>query len=102
MGMGTMASFDDRQRLIRALLIGSGVTALLISTLHRQEAFLIGFLCAIAQDQVLFLRQALRLTAPETRALFGRGLPRRALLVKASVMFTFISIAVLTIFINEL
>ncbi len=102
MAMGRMACFADHQRLIRALVIGSGFTALLLSTLHRQEAFLIGFLGAISQDQVLFLRQALRLNAQETRALFGRGLPRRALQVKASLVFTFISIAVLTMFINEL
>jgi uncharacterized membrane protein len=57
---------------------------------------------AIGQDQILFFREALRLDAHQTRDLFGQGLSRRALLVKATVVFTFLSIGVLTLFINEL
>lgn len=102
MGLGRLACFDERKRLRRALLLGVAFTALLLPILHSQEAFLLGFLIAIGQDQILFFREALRLDAPQTRALFGHGLSRRALLVKATVVFTFLSIGVLTLFINNL
>ena len=102
MGLGRLACFDERKRLVRALLIGSGLAPLLILALHPQEALLLAFLVAIGQDQILFFREALRLDAHQTRDLFGQGLSRRALLVKATVVFTFLSIGVLTLFINEL
>lgn len=102
MGLGRLACFDERKRLCRALLLGGAFTALLLPILHPQEAFLLGFLVAIGQDQILFFREAMRLDAPHTRALFGHGLSRRALLVKGTVVFTFLSIGVLTLFINTL
>jgi uncharacterized membrane protein len=102
MGLGRLACFDERKRLVRALVIGSGLAPLLILALHPQEAFLLAFLVAIGQDQILFFREALRLDVHQTRDLFGQGLSRRALLVKATVVFTFLSIGVLTLFINEL
>lgn len=96
------ANFDERRRLGRALVIGAILTTGLLATLHRQEAFLIGFLAAITQDQVVFFRESLQLDAPETRSLFGHGLSRRAVLVKGSVIFTFISVGLLTLCINDL
>jgi len=96
------ADFDERKRLARALLIGVVFTALLASSLRLQEALLIGFLAAISQDQVIFFRESLQLDAPETRSLFGHGLTRRMLLVKGSVIFTFISVGVLTLSVNHL
>lgn len=95
-------SFDERKRLARALPIGVGLTAVLMAVLNLQEAFLLAFLAAIGQDQLIFFRKALGLDAARTRALFQQGLSRRALLVKLGVVFTFTSIIVLTACINYL
>ncbi|MFN6352859.1 MAG: DUF1345 domain-containing protein [Cyanobacteriota bacterium] len=102
MPMVHAANFDEKKRLARALPIGAILTILLVHSLQPQEAFLIGFLAAIGQDQVIFLRESLHLDAPETRSLFGRDLTRRALLVKQSVIFTFISVGWLTLCVNDL
>jgi uncharacterized membrane protein len=96
------ACFDERNRLARALPLGVVLTGLLTFKLSLPEAFLMGFLVAIAQDQLLFFREALRLDASETRQLFSHGLPRRALLVQGSIIFTFLSIGLLTLCINDL
>lgn len=96
------ACFDERKRLARALPIGVVITAALIPILRLQEGFLIGFLAAISQDQLIFFRESLRLDANETRDLFGQGLSRRSLLVKESALFTFASVGLLTLIVNEL
>lgn len=97
-----MACFDERKRFTRALVIGLLLTALLTPTLHLKEAFLLGFLATISQDQILFFRESLRLDAPGTRTLFGHGLSRWAFLVMGSVVFTFVSVALLTLGVNDL
>jgi uncharacterized membrane protein len=96
------ACFNARKRLARALPIGVVLSALLIPILRLQEAVLIGFLAAIGQDQLLFFRESLRLDAASTRSLFGQGHSRRAVLVNLSVLFTFASVGLLTLFVNEL
>lgn len=98
----TAASFDESKRLGRALLIGAGLTTALLPALQLQEAALVGSLAAIGQDQVIFFRDSLQLEAAKTRSLFCHGLPRQAVLVQGSVLFTFLSVGLLTLSINEL
>ncbi|MEB3300996.1 MAG: DUF1345 domain-containing protein [Cyanobacteriota bacterium] len=102
MPLAHAANFDERTRLARALPIGVILTILLVASLRLQEAFLIGYLAAIGQDQVIFLRESLHLDASKTRSLFSHGLIRMALLVKLSVIFTFISVGWLTLCVNDL
>lgn len=94
--------FEERRRLARALPIGVVVSLALMRWLGAQEAFPIGFLAAISQDQWLFFRESLRLDAHGTREIFGQWPPRRLMLLRGSVVFTFISIGLLSLCLNDL
>ncbi|MFM1798140.1 MAG: hypothetical protein RLZZ117_418 [Cyanobacteriota bacterium] len=94
--------FEERRRLVRALLIGVALTALLLRWLRLQEAFPIAFLVAISQDQWLFVREGLRLDEAATRKAFSRLPGGRWLLLRGSIVFSFISIGLLSLCVNDL
>ena len=81
--------------------MGVVVTILLVQLLHLREAFPIGFLAAIVFDQTLFFVEAFRVNASETREIFGRWLPSRALLLERTVIFTFISVGLLSLCVRD-
>lgn len=94
--------FEERRRLARALSIGVALTALLMHCLRLQEAFPIAFLVAISQDQWLFFREGLRLDGPATRKAFSRLPGGRWLLLRGSIIFSFISIGLLSLCVDDL
>lgn len=94
--------FEERRRLARALPLGVVLSLVLMRWLGPEEAFPIAFLGAISQDQWLFFRESLRLDARGTREIFGQWPPRHLLLLRGSVVFTFISIGLLSICLNDL
>lgn len=94
--------FEERRRLSRALPIGVALTVLSLRWLHLQEAFPIAFLVAISQDQWLFFRQGLRLDATATRQAFSLLPPGPRFLLRGSVLFSFISIGLLSLCVNDL
>ena len=94
--------FEERRRLARAVPIGVVFTMVSLRWLRLQEAFPIAFLLTISQDQWLFFREGLRLDGPATRQAFSRMPPGRWLLLRGSVLFTFISIGLLSLCVNDL
>ncbi|MFM8525395.1 MAG: hypothetical protein ACKOCM_07220 [Cyanobacteriota bacterium] len=75
------ACFRDGSRFLRSLSVGIVVTVVLVEPLRLREAFPIDFLMAIVFDQALFFREGFRANAAKTRAIFGRWLPSRVLLL---------------------
>lgn len=94
--------FEERKRMLRAVPIGTGLTLLLITWLHFQEAFPIGFLAAISLDQWFYLRASWQLNAQQTREIFANWRPQWQLLLRGSVLLTFISVGLLTLCVNAL
>jgi uncharacterized membrane protein len=84
-----------------ALLVGTVVSVLLSKALRLQEAFPVGFLAAIVFDQTRFFLEAFRINAEQTREIFGRWLPSRALLLERTVIFTFISVGLLSLCVRD-
>jgi uncharacterized membrane protein len=84
-----------------ALLVGTVVSAALSKALRLQEAFPVGFLAAIVFDQTRFFVEAFRINAEQTREIFGRWLPSRALLLERTVIFTFISVGLLSLCVRD-
>jgi uncharacterized membrane protein len=84
-----------------ALLVGTVVSVLLSKALRLQEAFPVGFLAAIVFDQTRFFVEAFRINAEQTREIFGRWLPSRALLLERTVIFTFISVGLLSLCVRD-
>ena len=70
--------------------------------LHFQEAFPVGFLAAISLDQWLFFRASWRLNAQHTRETFAHWQPQWQLLLRGSVLLTFISVGLLTLCVTAL
>ena len=103
----TFRHFQDLARARRAVPIGIVVT---LVTLFRMggrpgrldEAFSVGFLIAMLVDLWQFNREAYRLGAEETRVLFGHERARRQRLIARTVVFTFMSIGVLSLSIQDL
>lgn len=95
------ACFRDSTRFLRSLSVGIVVTLLLVEPLRLREAFPIGFLAAIVFDQTLFFLESFRVSARETREIFGRWLPSRALLLERTVIFTFISVGLLSLCVRD-
>ncbi len=95
------ACFRDSSRFGLSLLVGVVVTVLLAGLLRLREAFPIGFLAAIVFDQTRFFLQAFRINAAQTRDIFGRWLPSRALLLERTVIFTFISVGLLSLCVRD-
>ena len=95
------ACFRDGSRFIRSLTVGILVTLVLVEPLRLREAFPIGFLAAIVFDQALFFREALRVNASRTRMIFSRSLPSRVLLLERTVLFTFISVGLLSLCVDD-
>jgi len=84
-----------------ALLVGTVVSVALSKALRLQEAFPVGFLAAIVFDQTRFFVEAFRINAEQTREIFGRWLPSRALLLERTVIFTFISVGLLSLCVRD-
>ncbi|NDD69672.1 MAG: DUF1345 domain-containing protein [Synechococcaceae bacterium WB9_4xC_028] len=84
-----------------ALLVGTVVSVALSKALRLQEAFPVGFLAAIVFDQTRFFLEAFRINAEQTREIFGRWLPSRALLLERTVIFTFISVGLLSLCVRD-
>ena len=95
------ACFRDSSRFVQALVVGVVVTLLLVSWLRLREAFPLGFLAAIVFDQARFFLQAFRINPAQTREIFGRWLPSRALLLERTVIFTFISVGLLSLCVRD-
>lgn len=95
------ACFRDGSRFVQAVLVGSGVTLLLAGLLRFREAFPIGFLAAIVFDQTRFFVEAYRINPEQTREIFGLWLPSRALLLERTVIFTFISVGMLSLCVRD-
>jgi uncharacterized membrane protein len=95
------ACFRDGSRFVQALLVGTMVSVLLAKALRLQEAFPVGFLAAIVFDQTRFFVEAFRINAQQTREIFGRWLPSRALLLERTVIFTFISVGLLSLCVRD-
>lgn len=95
------ASFRDGTRFLRSLSVGVVVTVVLIQLLRLREAFPIGFLAAIVFDQTLFFLETFRVGAAQTREVFGRWLPSRKLLLERTVIFTFISVGLLSLCVRD-
>lgn len=95
------SSFRDGSRFVRALVVGSAVTLLLAGALRIREAFPVGFLAAIVFDQARLFVEAFRINAEQTREIFGRWLPSRALLLERTVIFTFISVGLLSLCVQD-
>jgi len=93
--------FNDITRFGRAMTVGAVVSIALITPLRLREAFPIGFLSAIVFDQSIFLREAWRINAQQTREIFGRWRPSLSLLLERTVLFTFISIGLLSLCIHD-
>lgn len=89
--------FHDGHRGIRALLIGSLVTLLLLHRLPVDEATSIGFLVAMAMDLVTIGRSAKRLTPPSTRQIFGHWRANRKRLIERTIVLCFLSIGLLSL-----
>ncbi len=84
-----------------ALVVGTVVSVALSKALRLQEAFPVGFLAAIVFDQTRFFVEAFRINAEQTREIFGRWLPSRALLLERTVIFTFISVGLLSLCVRD-
>ena len=84
-----------------ALVVGTVVSVALSKALRLQEAFPVGFLAAIVFDQTRFFLEAFRINAEQTREIFGRWLPSRALLLERTVIFTFISVGLLSLCVRD-
>lgn len=95
------ACFRDGSRLVRAFLVGSALTLVLAGALRIREAFPIGFLAAIVFDQTRFFVEAFRINPEQTRDIFGRWLPSRALLLERTVIFTFMSVGLLSLCVRD-
>lgn len=95
------ACFRDSSRFLRALSVGIVVTLVLIEPIRLREAFPIGFLAAIVFDQTIYFLESFRVNARETREIFGRWLPSRALLLERTVIFTFISVGLLSLCVRD-
>ena len=95
------ACFRDGSRFVIALLVGTVVSVALSKALRLQEAFPVGFLAAIVFDQTRFFVEAFRINAEQTREIFGRWLPSRALLLERTVIFTFISVGLLSLCVRD-
>ena len=96
------ACFRDSSRFVQALVVGVVVTLLLVGWLRLREAFPLGFLAAIVFDQARFFLQAFRINPAQTREIFGRWLPSRALLLERTVIFTFISVGLLSLCVRDI
>jgi uncharacterized membrane protein len=86
---------------VQALLVGTVVSVVLVQALRLQEAFPVGFLAAIVFDQTRFFWEAFRINAAQTREIFGRWLPSRALLLERTVIFTFMSVGLLSLCVRD-
>lgn len=103
----TFRNFHDLARARRALPIGIGITLLALLWMggrpgRLDEAFSLGFFTAMLVDLWHFNRAAYRLGAEETRVLFGHERARRQRLIARTVVFTFMSIGVLSLSIQDL
>jgi uncharacterized membrane protein len=86
---------------MHALLVGAVVSVGLVQMLRLREAFPVGFLAAIVFDQTRFFVEAFRINAAQTRDIFGRWLPSRALLLERTVIFTFMSVGLLSLCVRD-
>lgn len=87
--------------------IGVAVTLLLLLAMGREadaldEAFSLGFLVAMLADLWTFYSSAYRLDAEATRVLFGHERARRQRLIARTIVFAFMSIAMLSLSIQDL
>ncbi|MFM1813073.1 MAG: hypothetical protein RLZZ336_2011 [Cyanobacteriota bacterium] len=93
--------FHDGYRGLRGLVIGSAVTLGLLHELPIDEATSLGFLTAMAVDLLAISRSSQRLSALETRAIFGHWRANRKLLIERTVLLAFMSIGLLSLCIHD-
>lgn len=103
----TFRNFHDLARARRALPIGIVVTLVALFWMggrpgRLDEAFSVGFLIAMLVDLWHFNREAFLIGAEETRALFGHERARRQRLIARTVVFTFMSIGLLSLSIQDM
>ena len=101
------SAFHDLERAKIAGSIGVVVALIIFCLMGARwnvldEAFSVGFLSAMLLDLVRFNVCASRLNLPQTRTLFGHERARRMRLILRTVLFTFMSIALLSLSISDI
>ena len=93
--------YHDGFRALRGVSIGSLVTIALLNKLPLDEGLSIAFLVVMIFDLTVLSISAHRLTAVETRNIFGRWHANRRLLIERTVLLAFMSIGLMSLCVHD-
>ena len=94
--------FLDRYRLRQSLIVGTVVTLSIQALVTPKEALSIGMLAALLVDVVRFLRAAWSFDYNQTKALFNHERLSSGLLIERTVVFSFLSLGVMSLCVSDL
>ena len=92
----------ELRRIFLALSIGLVVTLVMRVWLRLAEALTIGILMAMVYDISMYAKAAVLLDAKQTRALFGSLHPQRGRLLRRTIIYTFLSVFVLSLCVYDI
>jgi len=96
------ACFSDKQRGLRATLIGTATSTASLALLKLDEAISVGFVVAMMIDMGILLSVSFGLDADETRAIFSRLKARSSLLIERTVLLAFMSFCILSLCVKDI
>ena len=94
--------FLDRYRLRQSLIVGTVVTLSIQALVTPKEALSIGMLAALLVDVVRFFRAAWSFDYNQTKALFNHERLSSGLLIERTVVFSFLSLGVMSLCVSDL
>ena len=94
--------FLDRYRLRQSLIVGTIATLSVHTLLTPKESLSIGMLAALFVDVVRFCRAAWTLDYEQTKALFDHERLSSGLLIERNVVFSFLSLGVMSLCVSDL
>lgn len=90
------------RRIVMALSLGIVVTLAVNHWSRFAEALTIGILAAMVYDLLMFARAAMLLDGRQSRAIFVSLQPRRGSLLRRTVIYTFVSVFVLSLCVYDI